>query len=106
MLAASGAPYPGTGGILTQRVPVRALQYQNLLDAVVFVVAEWRGRMKTVEAKRIYKDRASTAECVNAIARNRGLWQFLVRGLKKARAVVLWYALAHNMMRAVALGAC
>ena len=45
------------------------------------------------------------AECVNAIARNRGLRQFLVRGLKKVRAVVLWYALAHNLMRTGALGA-
>jgi len=68
-------------------------------------IAEWRRRMNTPEAREIYKERASTAECVNAIARNRGLLQFLVRGLKKVRAVVLWYALAHNLMRAVALGA-
>ena len=36
-------------------------------------VAEWRRRMGTEEAKAIYKERASTAECVNALARNRGL---------------------------------
>ena len=59
--------------------------------------------MGTPEAKAIYKDRASTAECVNAISRNRGLRQFLVRGLAKVRAVALWFALAHNLMRAVAL---
>ena len=59
--------------------------------------------MGTDEAKVIYKERASTAECVNAIARNRGLRQFLVRGLKKVRAVILLYALAHNLMRAVTL---
>jgi hypothetical protein len=35
-------------------------------------VAAWRVRMGTAEAKDIYKDRASTAECVNAQARNRG----------------------------------
>ena len=69
------------------------------------VVAEWRGRMGTDEAKAIYKERASTAECVNAIARNRGLHQFLVRGLAKVRAVILWFALAHNVMRAVSLRA-
>ena len=69
------------------------------------VVAEWRVRMGTDEAKVIYKERASTAECVNAIARNRGLRQFLVRGLAKVRAVILWFALAHNLMRAVALRA-
>lgn len=66
-------------------------------------IAAWRRRMGTDEAKAIYKERASTAECVNAIARNRGLRQFLVRGLKKVRAVVLLYALAHNLMRAVSL---
>ncbi len=68
-------------------------------------VAQWRERMGTDEAKEIYKERASTAECVNAIARNRGLRQFTVRGLKKIRAVVLWYVLAHNLMRAHGLRA-
>jgi len=41
-----------------------------------------RQRMGTPEAKEIYKERSSTAECVNAISRNRGLRQFLVRGLR------------------------
>jgi len=68
-------------------------------------ITEWRQRMGTAEAKEIYKERASTAECVNAIARNRGLQQFVVRGLQKVRAVILWFALAHNLMRAVALRA-
>ena len=68
-------------------------------------VAAWRVRMGTAEAKEIYKERASTAECVNAQARNRGLRQFLVRGTTKVKAVLLWYALAHNLMRALALGA-
>jgi transposase len=63
-------------------------------------VAAWRRRMGTIEAQEIYKERASTAECVNAIARNRGLRQFTVRGLKKIKAMVLWYVLAHNLMRA------
>lgn len=31
------------------------------------VIAEWRARMATEEAKRIYKDRAATAESINAI---------------------------------------
>jgi transposase len=68
-------------------------------------VAEWRERMATPEAKEIYKERASTAECVNAQARNRGLQQFTVRGRAKAKAVVLWYVLAHNMLRIAALRA-
>jgi transposase/IS5 family transposase len=68
-------------------------------------VAEWRQRMATAEAKEIYKERASTAECVNAHTRNRGLYQFRVRGLAKVKAVVLIYVLAHNLMRAATLRA-
>ena len=66
-------------------------------------LAQWRQRMGSEAAKEIYKQRAATAECVNAIARGRGLNQFLVRGINKVKAVALWYALAHNLMRAVAL---
>lgn len=69
------------------------------------IVGQWRERMGTEEAKEIYKDRAAYAECVNAIARNRGLRQFTVRGLKKIKTVVLWYVLAHNLMRGHALRA-
>jgi transposase len=68
-------------------------------------VAQWRQRMATEEAKEIYKQRAATAECVNAIARNHGLYQFRVRGAPKALATVLWHVLAHNLMRAAALRA-
>jgi transposase len=68
-------------------------------------VAAWRVRMATDEAKEIYKERAATAECVNAIARNRGLYQVRVRGRPKVLAVVLWHILAHNLMRVVALRA-
>lgn len=67
------------------------------------VIAGWRQRMNSEPAKTIYKDRASTAECVNATARNRGMYQFLVRGLEKVRAVALRFALAHNLARAVTL---
>jgi transposase len=62
-------------------------------------VAEWRQRMGTEEAKTIYKERAATAECVNALARGRGMLQFLVRGVKKVRSIALWHALAHNVLR-------
>lgn len=62
-------------------------------------VAEWRVRMGTAEAKEIYKQRGATAECVNAQARNRGLIQFVVRGLQKIKAIALWYATAHNLAR-------
>ncbi len=66
-------------------------------------VAAWRARMGTDEAKAIYKNRAATAECVNAHSRNRGLQQFRVRGLAKVKCVVLFFALAHNLMRMASL---
>ena len=66
--------------------------------------ADWRERMGTATAKAIYRDRAASVECVNAHVRNRGLQQFMVRGLEKVRAVLLWQALAQNLMRANSLG--
>jgi transposase len=68
-------------------------------------VAAWRQRMGTDQAKAIYKERASTAECVTAQARGRGLLRLLVRGLAKVKAIALWHALAHNLPRAVSLRA-
>lgn len=62
-------------------------------------VAAWRQRMTTPEAKRVYPERAATAETVNAETRvYRGLGVFLVRGLKKVRCVALWSALAYNLV--------
>ncbi len=66
-------------------------------------VAEWKQRMSTAEAKEKYKGRAATVEWANALLRNRGLQRLLVRGLRKARAVLLWYALAHNLVQTVNL---
>jgi transposase len=65
-------------------------------------VADWRQRMDSPVGKVMYKTRAM-AECVNAWGRRMGLAQVLVRGKQKARAVLLWFALAHNMLRALAL---
>jgi transposase len=62
-------------------------------------IISWRNRMKTAEAKEIYKGRASTAEFSNAQSRNKGLQQFLVRGLKKVKVVAYRFALTHNMQR-------
>jgi len=64
-------------------------------------VAQWRSRMAGQHIKEIYKQRAATAECVNALARNRGLQRLPVRGLSKVRAVAVLYALAHNLLRMV-----
>lgn len=65
------------------------------------IVGEWRERMKTDEAKELYKERAATAEFSNAQARNRGLQQFFVRGIEKTKCVALIYAITHNMMIAI-----
>jgi transposase len=62
-------------------------------------VATWRERMGTDEAKAIYKERSSTIETVNAeLKTHRGLGPFNVRGLDKARCVVLWSVLAYNIV--------
>lgn len=66
-------------------------------------VCAWKERMQTEAAKQKYKQRAATVEWANALARNRGLYQLLVRGIRKARAVLLWYALAHNLMQSLNL---
>lgn len=66
-------------------------------------VAEWRQRMQTEQAKEIYRERASTAECVNALARERGLTRLRVRGLMKTKSVLLLFALAHNCLRIASL---
>ena len=58
----------------------------------------YRQRMKTAAAKEIYKERSSTAEFPNAGCRNRGLYQFKIRGLKKVRTIAVWQALAHNLL--------
>ena len=62
-------------------------------------LTEWRTRMGSAAARTIYKERASTAECVNALARQRGLTQFRVRWLAKVRTIALWFALSHNLRR-------
>jgi transposase len=67
-------------------------------------VAAWRKRMGTEEGREKYKQRAK-CEWSNAECRNRGLHQFVVRGLAKVRTVVLWYVLVHNLLRMVALRA-
>lgn len=61
-------------------------------------VGDWRERMATDEAKERYKDRAATAECTNAQARNQGLVLLPVRSLEKVKSVALLFALAHNLM--------
>jgi hypothetical protein len=64
------------------------------------VVANWRQRMGTEEAKQIYKERAATAETVNADLRTlRGLDRLVVRGADKVKSVLLWGVLTYNLLR-------
>jgi transposase len=67
-------------------------------------VADWRKRMASDAGKTMYRRRAEH-ECINARGRRMGLSQFTVRGKEKARTVLLWFALAHNMLRSFALRA-
>ena len=60
--------------------------------------------MASPQGQALYKRRAPSVECANAQLRRRGLYAFNVRGMLKARAVVLWHALAHNLMRMRSLG--
>jgi transposase len=68
-------------------------------------VAAWRQRMGTDEAKEIYKQRAATAETVNADAKeNRGLDSLAVRGLDKVLGSASLFALTYNILRLITLG--
>jgi len=68
-------------------------------------VAAWRERMATEEAKTIYKQRAATAETVNADAKaHRGLDSLHVRGLKKVLGSASLFVLTYDLLRAVGLG--
>lgn len=60
-------------------------------------VVAWRNRMASEAGKARYKDR-TICECIHARWRNWHLRQVTVRGIEKVRAVVLWYALANNIL--------
>ena len=67
-------------------------------------VAAWRARMGTDEAKQIYKQRAATAETVNADAKaHRGLDHLLVRGLPKVIGSAMLFALTYDILRLITL---
>lgn len=61
-------------------------------------IKAWRERMGSEEGKQIYKQRGASIEPINARMRRSGLVQLTVRGLKKARCVALWAALAYDLM--------
>ena len=67
------------------------------------VMALWVERMESQQGQELYKDRASTAEFSNASTRNKGFYQFKVRGLFKAQATSVLFALVHNFERLASL---
>ncbi len=67
-------------------------------------VLAWRARMASETGTAFYKLR-SICECIHARWRNWGLTQLTVRGAEKVRSVVLFYALANNILQGHRLGA-
>jgi hypothetical protein len=75
------------------------------------IVQAWQERMNSSQGKEIYKQRASSIEWVNALARKRGLHQFGIRGKQKVKSALLWFALVHNLwvlnrLRMVTIAKC
>ncbi len=64
-------------------------------------VKEFENRMEEDEAKEKLRKRGEVAELVHAQARERGLWQFPVRGREKAKGITLLYAVTHNINRVI-----
>jgi hypothetical protein len=61
--------------------------------------------MGSAEGKRIYLERAATAETVNADLKTwRGLDRLLVRGISKVLIVATWSALVYNLTRSIKMG--
>jgi Transposase DDE domain len=61
--------------------------------------------MGTAEAQAIYKQRAATAETVNADGKaHRGLASTALRGLAKVTGGATLFALTYNILRLLALG--
>lgn len=66
-------------------------------------VVAWRQRMASAQGQAIYKRRITT-ERPHAHMRNHGLQRFLVRGLDKVKAVMLWHVHAYNFLQFKRLG--
>lgn len=69
-------------------------------------VAAWRQRMVSDQAKAVYRERAATAETVNADAKaHRGLDRLRVRGKKNVTGCAFLFALTYNILRFITLRA-
>jgi IS5 family transposase len=80
-------------------VPKRSRESSAKGDKIPEIV-EWKKRMKTEEAKRLYRARAGLCEWTNAqVAGRFGLRQLLVRSIAKATSVALLLAITSNLMQ-------
>jgi transposase len=61
-------------------------------------VLAWRRRMASPQGQAVYRKR-SICECIHARWRNWNLIRLPVRGAAKVKAVMLWYALANNILQ-------
>jgi len=61
-------------------------------------VLAWRSRMAGQDGQAIYRER-SICECIHARWRNWNLTRLNVRGVVKVKAVMLWHALANNILQ-------
>ena len=99
------AAQPQNGAIAVYMAPVknkhRTDPYKTRAKDGPGVVA-WRARMASAAGQTIYRLR-SIHECINAHLRQRRLYQVTVRGQTKVEIVLLWHALAHNLVRACSL---
>jgi len=67
-------------------------------------VAEFRHKMQTEQARKIYRQRAQIAETPNLwIKAKFGLRQFHVRGLRKVKMEALWACLTYNICQWIRL---
>jgi transposase len=61
-------------------------------------VAAWRQRMAS-EQGQVHYGKRPICECIHARWRNWNLIRLTVRGVKKVRAAMLWYALTNNILQ-------
>jgi transposase len=80
-------------------VPERQQKAGAHVDADPAIVA-WHERMKTDEAKQLYRARASLCELSNAHLRtHHGVSQFLLRGVTKITSMALLAAISSNLLQ-------
>ncbi len=62
-------------------------------------VVRWRQRMESTEGQTILAGRGQVAELVHAVMDHLNLDRMVVRGMEKVRTILLWFVLAHNLIR-------